>query len=79
MLKGLDPEEARLIIGVTSLFYKGVLAIGSGGGIPMPVKAIVQKIRRPVNHGTGQYSTCWHKHEPGKNKIMNPTYILYLG
>ena len=52
MLKGLDPEEARLT-GVTSLFYKGVPAIGGGEGIPMPIEAIVQQIRHLENHRTG--------------------------
>ena len=42
MLKGLDLEEVRLT-SVTSLFCKGVLAIGNGRGIPMPTEAIVQK------------------------------------
>ena len=65
MLKGLDPKEARLTSS-TSLFCKGVLAIGGRGGIPMPVKAIVQKKRHPENHETGHYNKCWHKHEPGK-------------
>jgi len=79
VLKGLYPEEVRLT-GAKSLFYTGVPTIGSWGGINKPTKAIVQKIRHPENHGTGQYRTCWHKHAPDKqhnNEIYRASYCMH--
>ena len=78
MLKGLDPEEVRLT-GVTSLFYKEVPTIGGEGGIPMPAKAIVQKIRHPVSKGLNNIVYAGINMSQINNMIMNPTYILCLG